>query len=226
MTDIITPGVPAQIADLYESGEIEWSRGWGDRLTHTCLHGALLRPCATPGDEIMWSILLSARGATISWNDGLKSVKPVIRRLRKEHDPDVAEMVRVFGSQWEAARDICRRYATATDVEKRDVQAAWDAQAAGDVQAAWDAWDAQAAWDVQAARAAWDAWDRRAARAAWDAQAAWAARAARAAFMAVCAYDYMVDGEPWCQDAYNRATAPWVTVFGPINLTTVGSSDE
>jgi hypothetical protein len=32
MNDILTPGVPAQIADLYASHEIEWEAGWGARF--------------------------------------------------------------------------------------------------------------------------------------------------------------------------------------------------
>ena len=212
MTDTLTPGVPAATADLFADGTVTWEPGWGDRDTHTCLHGALLRPCAEPGDEIMWSILLAHRGLTIEWNDEQTSAVPVIEALRRQADPDEAEMVVVFGPNWRAARSICRTWATATPEQRR---AAWDARAA-----AWDAW---AAWDAR--DAAWDAWDARAARdAAWDAWDAWAARAAAwDAFLATIAQPWITPRADWDQAAHDRLIAPWVSVFGPIEAQAVTS---
>lgn len=198
MTNILTPGVPANIANLYETGAVKWETGWGDYNTHTCLHGALLRPCAVPGDEIMWSILLSHRGLTIDWNDDQGSGDPVIVKLREQVDPDEAEMVAVFGPNWVAARNICRTWATATADQKQAVQHAQPAWAAHAAHAAWAAW---AAWAARAARAALAALD------AWD---------ARAAFFATVAQPWIGTTPEWTQPAYDRLIAPWVQVFGPI----------
>lgn len=194
MTGItITPGVPGQIADLFETGEIRWEKGWGDRKTHTCLHGALLRPCAEPGDEIMWSILLSARGRTTRWNDEQADVSSVVAALRAEADPDEDEMVRVFGPNWRAARTVCRTWAQSTGEQREALSAASGRTSASDVWAAWDAWAAWAAWAVWAA---WDAWD------AW------------AAFVAVVAKPWINPTTLWTQELYDHLIAPWTTMFG------------
>ena len=243
MSDVLSAGVPQQVADLFDTKQVRFVHGWGDRDGETCLLGALLRPCAVPGDEVMWSVLLSHRGLTMGWNDD-RTEAQVVAKLREQVDPTEAEMVAVFGSRWVAARDICRRWAAATDAEKDAAWAAWAAGAAwaawaaGDAWAAWAAgdagaaraardawaaWDARAAWDAGAARAAWAAWDAGAARAAraardafvaWD---AWDARDARDAFVAVCASDYLTEGTAWNQAAYDRLIAPWEAVFGPID---------
>ena len=219
MSDILSPNHPQHVADLFRTDAIKWETGWGDHKTHTCLHGGLLTPCSIAGDEIMWSILMSARGATTAWNDDQETVTPIIERLVEQHDPDVAEMVAVFGPNWEPARNICRTWATATDAQRQDTR---DPRNAEDARAAW------AAWDARAARAAWAAWDPRAARgawaawAAWDARAAWAAwaarcaRAARAAFVATIARPWIGTLPEWTQEAHDRLIAPWVSVFGPI----------
>jgi hypothetical protein len=242
MTATLSPGHPQHIADLFASGDVKWERGWGDRDKHTCLHGALLRPCAEPGDEIMWSTLISYRGYGTRWTDKQTKAAPVIGALRKMADPDDAEMVAAFGPDWRAARWVCRTWAQATDEQRRDARDAWDARDARaawvardawdarDARAARDAWAAWAAWDARAAWDAWDAWDAWVARdardtrdtrdawAAWDARDA---RAARAAFLAVVTRHLI--GQPgspegWTQDAYARLVAPFESVFGEIPL--------
>ena len=191
MTDLLTPGHPAAVADLFEAGIITWETGWGDREMHTCAHGALIRPCSTAGDEIMWSVLMSYRGLTMGWNDEQESSAPVIARLRElGNDPTEAEMVEVFSPAWRQVRHILRTAAS-------DVQPARDARAA---RAAWAARVARAAW---VARAPWAPW---AARDARDARAAWAA--------VHCLARGWID-----QDTYDAAVAPWVSVFGPLEET-------
>lgn len=129
-TALLAPGVPRKIAAKFKSHEVEWEPGWGDRATHTCLHGALLKPCAIPGDEILWSVLLSARGLTIEWNDEQATVEPIIAALTDERgkNPTRAEMEKVFGPDWMTARHICRTWATATPEQKRAAWAAWAAR--------------------------------------------------------------------------------------------------
>jgi hypothetical protein len=200
MTATLSPGHPQHIADLFASGDVKWERGWGDRDKHTCLHGALLRPCAEPGDEIMWSTLISYRGYGTRWNDKQTKAAPVIGALRKMADPDDAEMVAAFGPDWRAARWVCRTWAQATDEQRRDARDAWDA---------WVARDARDARDTRDTRDAWAAWDAR------------DARAARAAFLAVVTRHLI--GQPgspegWTQDAYARLVAPFESVFGEIPL--------
>ena len=52
---VLSPGHQIEAADWLDSPGVTWTHGWGDGTTTGCAHTALLRPCATPGDEVMWS---------------------------------------------------------------------------------------------------------------------------------------------------------------------------
>lgn len=207
MSEILSSGHPLKVAELFEAGEIKWVKGWGNRSSVTCAHGALLCPCPMPGDEMMWSVLLSHRGLTMAWNDLHSSATPVIARLRVlGDDPTSEEMVSVFGPRWETARHVCRVWANAGR-QRSAVRAAWD-----------DAYYRSPSYDrvSSAARAAWDARDGHAGSACRDTFDAWDARGLWDAFLAVCA-PTPVDGSPWDGAAFDRLVGPWESVFGPLN---------
>ena len=136
-----------------------------------------------------------------------------------------------FGPHGVQVQAVWEQWLAATNDEKRQLRAAWDARAAWAAwaaRAAWDVWDARAArdvWDARDAWAAWDvldawdawatqaAWDAWAAQAAWDAWAAQAARAARAAALAYMAPE-AIGTHSYTQEHFDTLVGPWESVFG------------
>jgi hypothetical protein len=122
----------------------------------------------------------------------------------------------MLGPNWEAAINVARTWASATEQQR------WDARDARAERDARDARDARAVRDVRDAWAAWAALAVRDVRDAWAAWAAWAAWDAWAAFVAVVTHGHgLID-----DDMYTRITEPWVTVFGPIDESTGGLDDR
>ena len=209
-TPLLDPTVPRQAADWLKANK--WLRGPGDGKTTGCLHTALLRPCSTPGDNVIWHLLERLRGHDEHWNDRQAEDKSqVLDVLRNAPDPTEAEMVELLGPQWQAIRDLIRRAATLTDEEAKALDAARDAARGASWRAACGAaWDAaqDAAW-----AAARDASSRDAARdAAWD--AAWGA--ARDAAVALVVRD-LIGQHGFTADHYRALTRPWASVVGPAH---------
>ena len=222
---ILDMSVPSEAADWLDTHK--WVQGPGDGVTAGCLHTALLRPCTTPGDNILWHHLMRHRSYTEVWNDTPDRQKvEVTGVLRGVTEPTELEMVAMLGPQWLAVCDLVHRAAVLTPDEAQELgaanAAAWDA-ARG---AAWDAaWDAargaarDAAWD-----AAWDAAGDAAGDAAVDA-AMYAAKVA-AVDAARCAAVYaaralvvrdLIGRHGFTADHYRTLTGPWATVIGPAH---------
>ncbi len=222
--DTLDPGIPGLAADWLDSHE--WvQRSMGDGITTGCLHRAVLTVCGDhPGDQHMWRPVLRWRGFSERWQDDpYRTKSEVVAAMRATPDePTVAEMVTVFGPQWEQVRDLVRRAVLLTDDEAvatdaRLYAASYTAWAAARARATDKAWEAavSAAWAAARARAA--AWDaiRGAPAPAADAAADAAAGAARAAAMAL-AVRHLI-GHRFTQAHYDLLTHAWRTVVGPVH---------
>lgn len=109
-TPILDMTVPLRAAHWLQRHR--WVRRPGDGIRSGCLHTALLRPCATPGDQIIWHLLERQRGHTEEWNDRLAEDKAeVVTVLRTAPEPTEEEMTELFGPQFVAVRDLVRRAA-------------------------------------------------------------------------------------------------------------------
>ncbi len=221
--------VPSEAADWLDPHK--WVREPGDGVTSGCLHTALLRPCSTPGDNVLWHHLMRRRSYTEAWNDepGRRKAQ-VLRVLRGAVEPTEAEMADMFGPQWLAIRDLVRRVAVLTVDEARELVATGDAARVAAVDAAmYAAYDAAMyAARVAAGVAAVDAAGDAAGDAAYDA-AMYAAKVAAvdaAGCAARCAAVYaaralvvrdLIGRHGFTADHYRTLTGPWATVIGPAH---------
>ena len=215
---ILDMRVPREAADWLDAHK--WVREPGDGVTTGCLHTALLRPCSTPGDNVLWHHLMRWRSYTEAWNDepGRRKAQ-VLRVLRGAVEPTEAEMADMFGPQWLAIRDLVRRVAVLTVDEARELVATGDAAVGGAVDAAMYAavdaamYAARRAPLVAAVDAAVDAAMYAARRAPLvDVVDGCAVDAARALVVRD-----LIGRHGFTADRYRTLTGPWATVIGPAH---------
>ena len=223
---ILDMRVPREAADWLDAHK--WVREPGDGVTTGCLHTALLRPCSTPGDNMLWHHLMRRRSYTEAWNDepGRRKAQ-VLRVLRGAVEPTEAEMADMFGPQWLAIRDLVRRAAALTPDDAGALGATGDAARVAAVDAAMYA--AVDAAMYAAVDAAMDAARRAPLVAAVDAAVDAAMYAARRAPLVDvvdgCAVDAaralvvrdLIGRHGFTADRYRTLTGPWATVIGPAH---------
>ena len=206
---ILDMRVPREAADLLDAHE--WVREPGDGVTTGCLHTALLRPCSTPGDNVLWHHLMRWRTYTERWNDtpGRRKAQ-VLRVLRGATEPTAAEMADMFGPQWVAVRDLVRRAAVLTVDEARELGVAGDAAGARRPDVA--GYAVRVAARIVAGVSAWYA----VRGATMPAPNETACLAARDAARALVARD-LIGRHGFTATRYRTLTGPWASVIGPCH---------
>ena len=206
---ILDMRVPREAADWLDTHK--WVEHAGDGVTTGCLHTALLRPCSTPGDNMLWHHLMRRRSYTEAWNDepGRRKAQ-VLRVLRGAVEPTEAEMADMLGPQWLAIRDLVRRAAALTPDDAGALGAAWGAAGARRLDAA--GYAVRVAARIAAGVSAWYAVRDAAGGVARDA----ARLAARDAARALVARD-LIGRHGFTADRYRTLTGPWATVIGPAH---------
>ena len=124
MSTTIDPTIPTLAADWLDTHQ--WVQSAGDGVTSGCLTTAtIIVRGQHPGDQYIWRAIERHRGVAEEFNDADGRTKAeVIAALRSLAVPDAAEMVAVFGPQWEAVRDLVRRCAALTSDEVQRLGAA------------------------------------------------------------------------------------------------------
>jgi hypothetical protein len=193
------------IKDL-ETNKVQWTKGWGDRKTRTCAHGAILRPCDTPGDAIIWSRWVSTTQLSMSDNDAAPDASYVVNKLKAVVDPTEADMEKMYGPQWAEVISLIRRAATLTAEEREALRKAY----AYDVASSYAAYDA--AYAVASSDASYDAAvyaEYAAYYASYAAHAYVASRAARGIAMR-----HLIGTHGYTQAHYDALVGPWFSVVG------------
>ena len=187
---ILDMRVPREAADWLDTHK--WVQHAGDGVTTGCLHTALLRPCSTPGDNMLWRHLMRHRTYTERWNDTPGRRKSQVTGvLRGATEPTEAEMADMLGPQWLAIRDLVRRAAALTPDDAGALGATGDAARVAAVDAA-----------MYAARRA----------PLVDVVDGCAVDAARALVVRD-----LIGRHGFTADRYRTLTGPWATVIGPAH---------